>query len=149
MSRANETNPDYYYLSEAAELSELSPAMVDYLCRTRILAPSQNTRRKRGVKRMYSFGDVVMLRVISSLLASGLSVSGLAKGLRQLRKRHPEITATSLPAKFLASDGKSLFFLNPRASIEDLTQDGQMVFAFVVGMEAVRDSVTIAKTRLR
>src|SRR4051812_26805467 len=94
---------------EAAKLSQLSNAMVDYLCRTGVLIPTARAPRGRGIPRLYSFGDVVMLRALSRFLQAGLSVSKLKKALRGLRKRHSEIRPDALPASLLVTDGTRVF----------------------------------------
>ena len=63
-----------FLIARAAKLSGLTPAMLNYLCREKVLLPSVPGRRGRGRPRRYSFGDVVMLRVIAKLLKAGVSV---------------------------------------------------------------------------
>ena len=103
-----------FLIAEAAEYSGLTPAMLDYLCRASILVPSSPGRRGRGCPRKYSFGDVVMLRVLARLLKSGVSVQRLKKALNSIRKYHKEILRNSLPAQYLVTDGRQVFLREPR-----------------------------------
>lgn len=132
-----------FTLREAAELSGLRPPMVDYLCRQGILPPTGPTTgpRSRGRARSYTFGDVVMLRVLAGLLRSGISVARLKRSLEALRKFHPEITPTSLPSRYLVTDGQRVFLRNKANALETLDRNGQLVFAFVIELRSVRDEV--------
>ena len=125
----------------AAKLSGLPVTMVNYLGRTGVLVPSRPRQRKRGRVRRYILGDVVMLRILASLLRSGISVARLKKGLKAFRKYHPEITPTSLPARYLVTDGTRVYLRHQNQTLETLDEGGQMAFAFVVEIEHVRAKI--------
>lgn len=129
-----------FNIAEAALYAGLSLSMVDYLCRTRILVPTATKTRGRGRKRLYSFGDIVMLRVIAKLLAHGIEVARLRVGLRALRSVHPEITPTSLPDGLLCTDGRTVYIRKGPDVLEDLAR-GQYAFAFVLELNQVREEV--------
>jgi len=133
----------------AASLSGFTVSMLNYLARTGVLVPSKPRLKKRGRIRRYTLGDVVMLRILASLLASGISVARLKSGLKSLRKFHPEITPTSLPAKYLVTDGAKVYLQRKNQTLETLDIKGQMVFAFVVELEQVRADVLEIDQRLR
>lgn len=134
-------NDQTYTSEQAARLGDLSTYMVHYLCRERLLEPSGRSARGRGKRRAYTFGDVVMLRALARFLKSGISVANLKRSLRELRKRHPEITPNSLPSKFVVSDGKQVYFRNRHEALESLDGSGQFVFAFVIELRQLRDEV--------
>ncbi len=125
----------------AAKLSGLPVTMVNYLGRTDVLVPSRPRQRKRGRVRRYILGDVVMLRILASLLRSGISVARLKKGLKAFRIYHPEITPTSLPARYLVTDGTRVYLRRENQTLETLDEGGQMAFAFVVEIEQVRAEI--------
>jgi hypothetical protein len=114
--------------------------MVNYLCREQIVEPSCDCPRGHGVKRHYSFGDVVALRLIARLSKVGVSPTRLRGAWKGLRKHHPEITLTSLPASHIATDGKHLVLCKPGQAVERLV-DGQMAFAFVVDLAPLQAEV--------
>jgi DNA-binding transcriptional MerR regulator len=120
--------------------------MVDYLCRSNVLVPSEGPRPGRGKGRQYSFGDVVMLRALSHLLKSGISVAKLKKALRTLRAKHHEITQEKAP-RYLVTDGTRVYFDDGRNAVEELSANGQMAFAFIIKLSQVRDDVTNALSR--
>ena len=133
----------------AAKLSGLTVTMVNYLGRTDVLVPSRPKERKRGRARRYILGDVVMLRILASLLKSGISVDRLKKGLKTFRKYHPKITPKSLPAKYLVTDGIKVYLRHKNQILETLDDKGQMAFAFVVEIERVRADVLEIDRQLR
>ncbi len=121
----------WHSASRAAKLSGLTPSMLNYLCRERIVEPSCSCPRGHGIPRHYSFGDLVALRLVGQLSKVGASPLRLRAALKGLRKHHPEITLTSLPASHIATDGKHLMLCRGSEAIERLV-DGQMAFAFVI-----------------
>lgn len=121
--------------------------MVDYLCRSEIVAPSCACKRGHGIPRHYSFGDLVALRLVARLSAYGVSPTRLKRDLRALRQRHPEITLTSLPASHVVTDGKRLFLKQQGDTLEQIL-DGQLAFAFVIELPKLRDEVVLEMTRL-
>jgi DNA-binding transcriptional MerR regulator len=130
----------HFSAGEAARLAGMTPSMVDYLCRTKVLVPSLGTVRGRGRARQYSFGDVVVLRLLSRLLESGISVLRMKRGLQALRKRHPEITPASLPANYVVTDGITIYLRHGKDRLEEAA-NGQGTFAFVLELARVRAEV--------
>lgn len=133
-------------IGRAAKLSGLKPAMVDYLCRQEILVPAIRGRRGRGSPRKYSFGDVVMLRVLARLLLAGVSVSRLKVALKSIRKFHQMISETTLPAQYLVTDGRNVY-LRDRDTLRDLDGTGQTSFLFVLELGHVQREVLRAVSR--
>lgn len=131
----------WFGATEAARLANLSLDMVNYLYRHEIVKPSCNCKRGHGRARHYSFGDVVALSLVSKLSALGISPLRLKKGLRGLRRLHPEITLTSLPASHIVTDGRDLYLREGNESIERIF-DGQLTFAFVIELAQIQTEVT-------
>ena len=138
MRKMNPHNPsEWYTAAQAAKFSNLSVAMLNYLCREGLVEPTCNCIRGRGVHRHYSFGDVVALRLIGKLSKMGISVGRLKKSMRRLRKLHPQITLTSLPASHVVTDGKDLYLCEPGEPLERIL-DGQFAFAFVIELSRLQ-----------
>ena len=143
MARRSLAGP--FDVRQTAALTGLSVYMVDYLCRSGTLEPSGGARPGRGRRRKYSFADVVFLRGLAKLLEQDLSVSRLRDALRELRREHPELTPTRLPARYLVTDGKNVYFTDG-GTIQNLTARGQLAFAFVLELKQLRTEV-ITKVR--
>jgi DNA-binding transcriptional MerR regulator len=133
-------------IRRAAKLSGLKPAMVDYLCRQQILVPAIRGQRGRGCPRQYSFGDVVMLRVLARLLQAGVSVSRLKVALKSIRRFHKMISETALPAQYLVTDGRNVY-LRDRDTLRDLDGSGQTSFLFVLELGHVQREVLRAVSK--
>lgn len=135
----------WFAATQAARLSGLTLSMLNYLCRENLVMPSCNCARGHGVKRHYSFGDVVALRLVANLSRAGISSLRLRKGLESLRKHHPAITLTSLPASHLITDGQEIYLRGAGDSLERAT-DGQYAFAFVIELGQLRNEIVNGMT---
>ncbi|MEO8388944.1 MAG: hypothetical protein ABI893_07350 [Polaromonas sp.] len=131
---------EWYSAAQAARLSGLTRAMVDYLCRSEIVMPSCGCKRGHGTPRHYAFGDVVALRLIARLSKAGISSLRLRKGMEGLRKYQPQITLTSLPASHIVTDGQDIYLRGAADSLQRAT-DGQYAFAFVIELDQLRSEV--------
>lgn len=138
---------EYFSAIEAGEFSGLSLAMVNYLCRSNLVVPAIGRRRGRGIERKYSFGDIVILKSVAKLLEAGVSILRLKKALENLRRLHADITQEKMPASFLVTDGKDVYFKQDSGVLE-LLSSGQLSFAFVIEVESLRrEAITFAKKR--
>lgn len=135
-----------FLISDAARLSGLSRTMLDYLCREKVMIPSGLGRRGRGCPRRYSFGDVVMLRIIARLLRAGVSVKRLKVAFRAFRRCHKDITPASFPAQYLVTDGHRVY-MRDRDSLLDLDGTRQMSFLFILELRDVHQEVLRAVAR--
>jgi hypothetical protein len=89
--------------------------------------------------RRYTFGDVVLLRIVTKLLDQGISVLRCKKSLLAMKQRHPTM-AKLLDKKYLLTDGVDVFLQND--GVIERIDSGQTSFTFVLGLTAVRDHVT-------
>lgn len=120
--------------AEVCHLAGLTPTMLDYLTRERFIVPSCSLRRGRGNRRLYSFADLITLRVIAQLLRSGIEISRLRRGLKNLRKRLGNPDATELPFRFLATDEIDVF-LHREGELKSLLQQRQLSFVFLLDLD--------------
>ncbi len=98
------------------------------------------------MQRLFSFGDIVVLRAVAKLLDGGVSVYRLRRALGALRTTHASITCARMPAAYLVTDGRDVL-LRHKSGVFELLATGQFSFAFVVEMESVRkEAVAFAKT---
>ncbi len=138
-------NRDYFTVDEVAAVADLpSKDMVTYLERTGVFSSTYTTKtgepwRRKGSWRRYTFRDIILLRVISRLLASGVQVSKLKKAMNHLREAHPEIACENRMAKYLVTDGEKVYFRNESHQLETLGS-GQYAFAFVIEFSVLHQS---------
>ena|SRR6185369_11641341 len=136
-----------YNFKTAAKLAGITPAMLDYLCRTKVILPSGTKRRGRGRERLFYFGDIVMLRALARLLKTGISVKRLIDALGNLKADYSAITENAFPSTFLYSDGVEAFFVTEN-SVENLNKRRQLAFRFVLDMNLMQKEVLTRKANL-
>lgn len=122
-------------IKKAAELSGLTAHMITYLSRIEVLLPSGNPGG-RGRRRLYTFSDVLFLRMIADLLARGIEVKRLGKALRRVKSEADDwLDVKTRPRHFLVTDGTEVM-LRRKGQLESKTLNGQLVFAFVLDVAA-------------
>ena len=76
-----------YSGTQAAEIVGISYRQIDYWERTDLVKPSISSAHGSGTRREYSYRDLVELRMIRTMLSSGLSLSAVRTVMRTLRER--------------------------------------------------------------
>ncbi|MCB2083169.1 MAG: MerR family transcriptional regulator [Sphingomonadaceae bacterium] len=133
-------------IKKASELSGLSPHMITYLGRIEILIPSGNLPG-RGRRRLFTFSDVLFLRMIADLLSRGIEVKRLGQGLRRIKEEADLwLEVQKRPRWYLVTDGAEVM-LRRKGRLESKTADGQFVFSFVLDMEAAHAPLASAWPR--
>jgi DNA-binding transcriptional MerR regulator len=130
---------NWHTATQAARVSGLSVHMVDYLCRLEIVVPSGSVSRSRGRARRYTYGDVVTMRVISKLLAQGVSVLRCKKALLALTRQRKD-GSQFLSERYLVTDGCDV--LLKTGGVLEAIGSGQMSFAFVLDLAPIRKHVS-------
>ncbi|MGH9105105.1 MAG: MerR family transcriptional regulator [Acidimicrobiales bacterium] len=117
---------------------------LDYWARTDLLRPSISDARGSGTQRVYSYTDLLQLRVIKQLLDAGVSLRSTRKAIQCLRASGASVASASLvianDRSVLAHSGEELF---------DLLRGGQGVLSMVLGMDKIVSEVDAAITDLR
>src|SRR5690625_2847209 len=80
---------------------------LDYWARTGLVEPSVRKAVGSGTQRIYSFDDVVRLRVVKRLLDTGVSLQKVRLAVDELHLRGRSIAETTL-----VSDGVSVYALD-------------------------------------
>ena len=122
---------------QACRLTGCTPRQLRYWDTIGLVHPSvQQTGGRPGVPRLYSFRDLIALRVVTSLLDGGMSLQRVRRAYEFLRRRAD--LETHLSEVKLVTDGKSIFKVCRReGEILDALREGQMAF-FVAIDEIVR-----------
>lgn len=113
---------------QASRLTNCTPHQLRYWDSVGLVKPSiQGTGGRPGVRRLYSFRDLVSLRVVRGLLDNGMSVQRVRRAWAYLR-RHVDIDK-ELSEVRLVTDGRSIFEVNPEETeILDALRHGQLAF---------------------
>jgi DNA-binding transcriptional MerR regulator len=102
---------------------------LDYWARTGLVEPSIRPARGSGTQRLYGFRDILVLRVVKSLLDTGISLQQIRAAVTVLRDHG----ATDLARITLMSDGATVYACTSRDEVVDLLQGGQGVFGIALG----------------
>ena len=124
---------------QASRFTGCTAHQLRYWDRIDLVTPSvQATGGRPGVRRLYDFRDLVVLRVIRSLLQGGMSLQRVRRAITYLRKR--AALDEHLSEVKLVTDGKSVFQLcRTEGEIIDALKEGQM--AFFVAIDSIARSV--------
>jgi DNA-binding transcriptional MerR regulator len=96
----------------------------------------QETGGRPGVRRMYSFRDLVALKVVKSLLDGGMSLQRVRRAYEYLRNNAS--LDEQLSSVKLVTDGKSIFKVTKDdGEILDMLRQGQMAFFIAIDKLAV------------
>jgi DNA-binding transcriptional MerR regulator len=107
---------------------------LDYWARTGLVEPSVRGATGSGTQRLYSFRDILVLKVVKRLLDTGVSLQNIRTAVDALRQRGVE----DLSRITMLSDGTTVYELTTPDEVVDLLQGGQAVFAIALG-RVVRD----------
>jgi DNA-binding transcriptional MerR regulator len=107
----------------------ISYRQLDYWARTGLVVPSIRDASGSGTQRLYSFRDLVVLKVVKRLLDAGVSLQNIRRAIETLRTHGAEDLATIT----LISDGTSVYECRSPEEVVDLLQGGQGVFGIAIG----------------
>ncbi len=102
---------------------------LDYWARTGLVEPSVRPAHGSGSQRLYSFRDILVLKVVKRLLDTGISLQQIRAAVQHLRDRG----ADDLAQVTLMSDGVSVYECTSPDEVVDLLQGGQGVFGIALG----------------
>nr|WP_239679420.1 MerR family transcriptional regulator [Natronosporangium hydrolyticum] len=112
----------------AMNAAGISYRQLDYWARTGLVEPSIRAAAGSGSQRLYSFRDLVVLRVVKSLLEAGVSLQNIRRAIDTLRAHGVE----DLAGITLISDGTTVYECRSAEEVVDLLQGGQGVFGIAI-----------------
>ena len=123
---------------QACRLTNCTHHQLRYWDRVGLVKPSiQTTGGRPGVRRLYSFRDLVALRVVRSLLDNGMSLQRVRRAWDYLR-REGEMEDHLADVK-LVTDGLTIFQVSSdEGELMDALRQGQLAF-FVAIDEIARE----------
>jgi DNA-binding transcriptional MerR regulator len=102
---------------------------LDYWARTGLVEPTVRSAAGSGTQRLYSFRDILVLKVVKRLLDTGVSLQNIRTAVDALRQRGVD----DLSKITMLSDGSTVYELTTADEVVDLLQGGQAVFAIALG----------------
>ncbi|HVA08782.1 MAG TPA: MerR family transcriptional regulator [Acidimicrobiales bacterium] len=146
MAEVSATHVGGFHGPQVCGLVGITYRQLDYWARTGLLQPSVASARGSGTRRIYSYSDVLELKVIKQLLDAGVSLQSARRAVECLR----EDLGADLGSSNLVLTGTSSVLARSNGEVVDLLAGGQGVFnivplAGVVG-ELEADIVRMEKT---
>ncbi len=127
----DDTVPDElvgYRVPTACQIAGITYRQLDYWARTSLVVPSIRGAVGSGSQRLYSFKDILVLKIVKRLLDTGISLQNIRVAVDHLRKRGVE----DLAKITLFSDGTTVYECTSAEEVVDLLQGGQGVFGIAV-----------------
>ncbi|QHD86239.1 MerR family transcriptional regulator [Gordonia sp. JH63] len=127
----DDTVPDElvgYRVPSACQIAGITYRQLDYWARTSLVVPSIRGAAGSGSQRLYSFKDILVLKIVKRLLDTGISLQNIRVAVDHLRQRGVE----DLAKITLFSDGTTVYECTSAEEVVDLLQGGQGVFGIAV-----------------
>src|SRR4051794_38685731 len=112
----------------ACKAAGITYRQLDYWARTGLVEPGIRPATGSGTQRLYSFRDILVLKVVKRLLDTGVSLQNIRKAVDHLRNRGIKDLANVT----LFSDGATVYECTSAEEVVDLLAGGQGVFGIAV-----------------
>ena len=135
-----------YRTSTTAAIAGVTPRQLAYWARTGLIEPSVRAVHGSRSLRLYSFRDVLVLKVVKRLLDTGISLRQIRVTVRHLRDHG----TGELAEVTLMSDGVSVYECTSPDEIVGLLAGGQGVFGIALGricQEVARELAELPATQ--
>lgn len=109
--------------TKAASVVGISYRQLDYWARTDLIRPSLTDASGSGSRRLYSYRDLLELRVIKSLLDAGIKLESVRKAFTYLREQADTDIATAT----LVISGSDVLLCDGEMLIDIVRRGGQGV----------------------
>jgi len=113
----------------ASHAAGITYRQLDYWARTGLVLPEIRSADGSGTQRLYSFRDILLLKVVKKLLDAGVTLQQIRVAITHLRGRGVE----DLTSVTLMSDGVSVYECTSDNEVVDLLRGGQGMFAIALG----------------
>jgi DNA-binding transcriptional MerR regulator len=125
-----------YSGTKAASIVGISYRQLDYWARTDLVRPSLSDASGSGSRRLYSYRDLLELRVIKSLLDAGIKLESVRQAFRYLR----EHVDSDIAAATLVISGSDVVLCEGDMLIDVVRRAGQGVLN-VLPLGGVKDDL--------
>lgn len=112
----------------ACQIAGITYRQLDYWARTSLVVPSIRSAAGSGSQRLYSFKDILVLKIVKRLLDTGISLHNIRVAVDHLRQRGVRDLANIT----LFSDGTTVYECTSAEEVVDLLRGGQGVFGIAV-----------------
>lgn len=113
-----------YRVPIAIQVAGITYRQLDYWARTKLVEPSIRNAHGSGSQRLYSFRDILVLKIVKGLLDTGISLQNIRRAIEKLAN----LGVDDLSTITLVSDGNTVYECRSSEEVFDLLTDGQGVF---------------------
>ncbi|MGI8534906.1 MAG: MerR family transcriptional regulator [Mycobacteriales bacterium] len=124
----------------ACNVAGITYRQLDYWARTGLVEPTVREASGSGTQRLYSFRDILVLKLVKKLLDVGISLHNIRTAIGTLRGRG----VADLAEITLMSDGTTVYECTSTDEMVDLLQGDQAVFGIAVGRHVREVEGTLA-----
>ena len=114
--------------STAHQVAGITYRQLDYWARTKLVQPSIRNASGSGSQRLYSFRDILVLKIVKGLLDTGISLQNIRRAVDKLGN----LGVDDLAGITLVSDGTTVYECRSSEEVIDLLNGGQGVFGIAV-----------------
>ena len=137
---------DAFTSKQACYLTGCTSHQLRYWDKVKLVSPSiQSSHGKPGVPKLYSFRDIVSLKVIKTLLDNGMSIQRVRRAWRYL-SRNGDLQDQLSKTK-LRSDGKTIYTIEEN-KVLDALKHGQLAFFETIDFVAKEVEEDLSKFEL-
>ena len=112
---------------------------LDYWARTELVRPSVMDANGSGTQRLYSYRDLVELKVIKQMLDAGISLQSARKAVESLRGFDEDLASVRIVLQ-----GPNVVLAQSDEQVMDLLRGGQGVLSMVLELEPLQQTITEA-----
>jgi DNA-binding transcriptional MerR regulator len=112
---------------------------LDYWARTHLVRPSLADAKGSGSQRLYSYRDLVELKVIKQMLDAGISLQSARKAVESLRHFDEALASVRIVIQ-----GPNVVLAQSDEQVMDLLRGGQGVLSVVLDIEPLQNTITEA-----
>jgi len=124
---------------QVCKLVGITYRQLDYWARTDLVRPSVMDANGSGTQRLYSFRDLIELKVIKQMLDAGISLQSARKAVESLRGFQKDLASARIVIQ-----GASVVLAETDAQVMDLLRGGQGVLSVVLDVEPLQQTITEA-----
>jgi DNA-binding transcriptional MerR regulator len=130
---------------QACKIVGITYRQLDYWTRTGLVMPSVQEATGSGSQRLYSFNDLLQLKVVKSLTDAGASLQKVRQAIDYVRTN----LSDNWSRVTIVTDGAGVYACTSDAEVVDLLRSGQGVLGAVVAVDKVRDQLAGTLRELR
>ncbi len=112
---------------------------LDYWARTELVRPSVMDANGSGTQRLYSYRDLVELKVIKQMLDAGISLQSARKAVESLRAFDEDLASVRIVIQ-----GPNIVLAQSDEQVMDLLRGGQGVLSVVLDIQPLQQTITEA-----